>query len=149
MATSKKVEPSKKPTKRRVVIADNDEALRKFSGEECFGQYLDLYDVHRSLCALPGRDHPHYLQFLELLARAEFDFIPGDAHGEKLLDLLISSLCSFLERSESFFDLSAFRDSVKRAFAQKNMPSSHQSSAPNYCEYCDRHSNPMNFFRST
>jgi hypothetical protein len=59
----KKLEPGKKRSKRKVVVADNDEALCKFSGEECFGQYLDLYEVHRALCSLPRQDHPTIFSF--------------------------------------------------------------------------------------
>jgi hypothetical protein len=65
-----------KATKRRIVISENDEALRKFSGEECSGQFFDLYDVHRALCALPANNHPNYIQFLEMLSRNELDFAP-------------------------------------------------------------------------
>jgi splicing factor 3A subunit 3 len=125
----------KKATKRRIVISENDEALRKFSGEECFGQFLDLYDVHRALCALPARNHPNYIQFLEMLSRNEFDFAARGPEGEKLLDLLVANLSSFVERSEPFFDLNRLKESGERLSLQQRTDDPHGSQ---YCEYCDR-----------
>jgi splicing factor 3A subunit 3 len=133
----KKLEVGKKPSKHKVVVADSDEALRKFSGEECFGQYLDLYDVHRALFSLPNRG-PDYVGLLEMLARKDFGFAPRDGDGEKVLELLVSKLSSFVERSEPFFDLAAFRESSDQAFAQSIAPTVVETSAPNYCEYCER-----------
>jgi hypothetical protein len=68
-----KSEPNKNPTaKHKVEIPQNDETLLKFSGEECFRQFLDLFDVHRTLCLLPGKEHPNYVELLEMLRNMEF-----------------------------------------------------------------------------
>lgn len=37
---------------KKVVVPDTDEALTKFSGEECYGQYLDLCNIHQEYVAV-------------------------------------------------------------------------------------------------
>jgi splicing factor 3A subunit 3 len=132
----RKLEDGKRPgTKRRIVVSDNDEALKKFSGEECFGQFLDLYDVHRLLYSFLQGDSPDYIAFLETMASRDFDFVPNDANGGRFLTEIVSYFSSFVERSQPFFDVAEFRKSGERAFLQKV---GRTDARENYCELCDR-----------
>ena len=97
---------------KRVVVPETDEALTKFSGEECYGQYLDLCDLHREYIAVIQNQNQQknstnplkmmnfnfsatlddnqnegtipYLDFLEKINNAnKIDFIPKTPQGEK------------------------------------------------------------------
>jgi splicing factor 3A subunit 3 len=131
-----KAEGGKRPGKKhRIIVSENDEALKKFSGEECFGQFLDLYDAHRMLCAI-RLDAPDYIAFLEAVASGAFDFVPRDSKGERFLAEIVSYFSSFVERSQPFFDVGEFRRSGERAFQQRVQRT--EVTAQNYCEFCDR-----------
>ncbi|KAH0785454.1 Zinc finger, C2H2 type family protein [Histomonas meleagridis] len=123
--------------KRHIVVPENDEALSKFSGEECYGKYLDLTQIHREYLTLSGADM-RYLDFLNMVNDSNnFLFIPKSPQGEKFLQNFIDYLVSFIERSHPFYDIESTMQSIHKGFLSqyrggpKPLP-------PNYCHYCDR-----------
>jgi hypothetical protein len=83
-----------------------------------------------------------------MLARAELGFARRNADGEKCFDLLVAKLGLFVERSEPFFDLSAFKESIGRAFAARMSASVSDASLQNSCVYCDRQIESAELFQA-
>lgn len=136
----------KKTQKRRkIVIPESDEALVKFSGEECFGLYLDLFNLHRqyidvihnqnqqnrnrnkidmksasSLMSFhieEDNENLTYLEFLEKINNAKkIDFIPKTPLGAKFAQDFVDYLLSFIDRTNPFFDVESFLKSVDDMF---------------------------------
>ena len=123
----------KPPRKRRIVVSDNDEALRKFNGEECFGQFLDLTEIHRCLT----HQNMDYIEFLETIEKGNIEFVPRGSQGEQFLEKLTTYFFSFLERSQPFLEIDRVKERIKKSFQEKVGNDSNES-PPNYCEYCDK-----------
>lgn len=133
---------------KRVVVPETDEALTKFSGEECYGQYLDLCDLHREYIAVIQNQNQQknstnplkmmnfnfsatlddnqnegtipYLDFLEKINNAnKIDFIPKTPQGEKFLQSFIDYLTSFISRTDPYFDVDACLESIQSAFIKQ------------------------------
>ena len=124
----------KAPKKRRIVVPENDEALIKFNGEECFGQFLDLTEIHRNLGAISSSD---YIGFLETLEKGDLSFVPRSPQGEQFLEKLVQYLFSFLERSQPFLEIDQLKGRIERSFSEK-MKGESGTAAPNHCVYCDK-----------
>jgi len=107
--------------------------MQKFNGEECYGQYLDLTPVHRSL----GAGQPEYLDFLRELERMDFAFVERGPPGGRLLGDIIAYLFSFVERSQPFFDIARFRARIKKEFADLGK-TREAAGGPNRCDLCAR-----------
>lgn len=120
----------------KIIIPENDEALTKFSGEECFGKFLDLSQVHRDYLALNVKI-VNYLEFLQMVNSGTFDFIPRTPNGEKFIEGFIDYIVSFIKRSQPFFDIEETKNAINKAFQQKNINNFNKKSQF-YCVYCDR-----------
>ena len=137
----KKEKDSKKKKKRRVVVPETDEALTKFSGEECFGQFLDLCELHRSFLALVRQTRISYLEFLLMFHDAKnLDFIPSSQQGQQFVVSFIEYLKSFITRSDPFFDIKSCLAAISQSFLRQyrdDKPETVENS-DNYCAYCDK-----------
>lgn len=141
---------------KKVIVPETDEALTKFSGEECYGQYLDLYDLHREYISTIQNQNQQklttsnllkninlnasliasnkqnegiisYLEFLEKINNAnKIDFIPKTPQGEKFLQSFIDYLISFITRTDPFFDIDSCLKSIDASFERQYSESDFQ-----------------------
>ncbi|OHS95421.1 Zinc finger, C2H2 type family protein [Tritrichomonas foetus] len=140
----------KSKKKKRIVVSETDEALTKFSGEECFGQYLDLFEIHRKYLVVCPQERVGYLEFLEHFESAKnLNFIPRNQQGQQFLQSFIDYLESFIVRSDPFFDMKSCQESILKSFLNQQQnptqaPKMNQNendgnkNSENYCPYCDR-----------
>ncbi|EAY14533.1 Zinc finger, C2H2 type family protein [Trichomonas vaginalis G3] len=122
--------------KKKTVISETDEALTKFSGEECYGMFLDLNELHSQYINIT-KTSISYLEFLEILQKSnDFSNLPKSEQTEKFIENLVSYLMGFLERAQPFFPLT---ENVENIINQFNKTYADKKSQQKfYCEYCNR-----------
>ena len=137
----KKKRGKEKKNKKQITIDENDEALKKFSGEEMYGKFLDLVDLHNLYLQINPNDSLSYLEFLEKLASAkDFNFLPKGDRSDLFINKLIEYLISFIERSQPFFPLQETIESIMNTFNEnyKVMPMKFLLTKETYCPYCNK-----------
>lgn len=136
----------KSKPKKQIVVSENDEALKKFSGEECFGKYLDLTEIFMLYLNTNPKNALSYLDFLtELQNTKDFSFIPKGDLGDNIISKLIEYLMSFIERSQPFFPLEETVASIVNTFNEKYVDQKVQNK-PFFCTFCNKQLNDQKSF---
>lgn len=129
-------EKRKNKKKNKTVIDETDEALTKFSGEECYGKFFDLNALHSQYINIT-KTSISYLEFLETLQKMkDFSSLPKGDQTEHFIENLVSYLMGFIERSQPFFPLNENVENIVNQFnkAYKDVKNDQQF----YCETCNR-----------
>ena len=126
----------KNKKKNQIIIDDSDLSLNKFSGEETYGKYLDLINLHQQYLQI---NKLNYLEFLELfINNKNLNFIPYNLIGENFLNLLNNYLISFIKRSKPFFLINEFINNIKKEFNENYINNNYNNNLKNFCNYCNK-----------
>lgn len=139
----------KKKKKQEHVISESDPAFTKFSGEEFFGRFLDLFELHQQyLSFFPDGKTCTYLEFLELLFSShDLSWVPSNQSGLSFLSNLIDYISSFISKTMTFYDLPSklrqIKERAKQDLKSKNFESNFKDQftdncPTNYCIYCKK-----------
>ena len=147
----------KKKKKQTHVIPESDPAFVKFSGEEYFGKYLDLYQLHQQYLSFAQSDsNTSYLSFLQLIYDSrDLSWVPQSLQGETFLSNFIDYLSSFISRSMPLFDLPKVLQQISQNYENSgdseriasNAQAQIKGETPdNFCIFCNKRlKNPEEF----
>jgi len=128
----------KKKKKHSVQIDESDPSLTKFSGEECFGKYLDLNSIHIDYMQILKESHISYLNFLENLKDLSIiKELPETPPSAKFLGSLIEYLGSFIERLDPFCSIADIINQDLSGFHPPNIKIAGEK-LPFFCPYCQK-----------
>ena len=100
---------------------DKGDIMAEFTGEECYGKYLDLHECYEKYVNLKGVEKTDYVTYLTIFDRL-FEVVPKEKKGndyKNYLGMLLDYLYDFTRRIKPLLDLSEEMSEVQKDFASK------------------------------